>query len=83
MKSRQKKRIIRKNKSKRHKVYKGGEIIPEDVNGFPSLFENGRMVSVEPAENTNSTSGISSTYITAGVIVVGAGALLTVLLMRR
>ena len=85
MKSKQRKRGIRNNKSKRHKVYRGGLTSddPKYVDGFPSFFENGRMIPFTPAEETKSSSGSGSTLITTGVVVVGVGALLTVLLMRR
>ena len=94
MKSKQRNRFVRKNKSKqerkktKRKVYRGGKKDTEDddIDGFNPLFkENGELdlTPVEDYRNSDSGIGSKSALLTTGLVVLGAGTLLTVLLMKR
>lgn len=96
MKSKQRNRFVRKNKGKqerkktKRKVYRGGKTDTEDddIDGFTPLFLNNGRLDLTPAvdyRESDSGSGIGSksALLTTSLVVLGAGTLLTILLMKR
>ena len=94
MKSKQRNRFVRKNKSKqerkktKRKVYRGGKTDTEDddIDGFTPLFLNNGMLDLAPAvdyRDSDSGIGSKSALLTTSLVVLGAGTLLTILLMKR